>query len=339
MLIELPRIVLGTSTLGNLYQAIEQEAKTSLLQTFISLTGKPVFIDTAGKYGAGLALEALGAGLKTLAVAPDDVVISNKLGWYRVPLRTPEPMFEKDIWKNIHHDAVQKMGYEGILECYEQGNELLNGYKARLVSVHDPDEYLAAAVDKRDESGRYNDILEAYRALFALKQSGKVVAVGVGAKAWRVIQRLSADVAFDWIMIANSMTLHDHPAGLMNFMSDMQSRGVSIINSAIFNGGFITGGKFYNYQEVKAGTAWGDSLLLWREKFYVLCREFNLKPAEVAIQFGLRAPGVNSIAISSSSTVKLAETIKLVHSDIPIDFWKAMQASGLVDSKISFDNF
>ena len=42
---------------------------------------------------------------------------------------------------DLKHDAVQDISYQGILDCYEQGNTLLGKYQARLVSVHDPDEY------------------------------------------------------------------------------------------------------------------------------------------------------------------------------------------------------
>jgi D-threo-aldose 1-dehydrogenase len=47
----------------------------------------PVVLDSAGKYGAGLALEAIGEGLRALGVRAEQVLLSNKLGWLRVPLR------------------------------------------------------------------------------------------------------------------------------------------------------------------------------------------------------------------------------------------------------------
>lgn len=170
---EIPQIILGTSTLGNLYQAVPQHNKTDIINQFIQLSNRTPLFDTAGKYGAGLALESLSQGLKSLSIDPKDVIISNKLGWYRTDLKTPEPTFEKDIWKDIKHDAVQKMGYDGILDCYYQGNELLNGYHSRFVSVHDPDEYLAAADSSSDEDNRYKEILRVYDALFALKRGAK----------------------------------------------------------------------------------------------------------------------------------------------------------------------
>ena len=103
------------------------------------------FFDTAGKYGVGLALESLGKCLQQLNVGKESVLNSNKLGWVRIPLTTPEPTFEPGVWQGLQHDAIQKISYDGILECYEQGNKLLGGYNVKYVSVHDPDECLAIA--------------------------------------------------------------------------------------------------------------------------------------------------------------------------------------------------
>jgi D-threo-aldose 1-dehydrogenase len=148
--IDLPKVVFGTSGLGNLYVAQDEPTKCAIVQECIRNSPGLAVFDSAGKYGAGLALEALGNCLKQLGVEKEDVLISNKLGWYRIPLRTAEPTFEPGVWRDLHHDAEQRISYDGILECFEQGNELLNGYHAALVSVHDPDEYIAAATSEND---------------------------------------------------------------------------------------------------------------------------------------------------------------------------------------------
>jgi D-threo-aldose 1-dehydrogenase len=311
---------MGTSCLGNLYQELPQSTKTAIVREFITHTDAPASFDTAGKYGAGLALECLGKALQELNVSPDNVIISNKLGWLRVPLETEEPTFEPGVWKGLKYDAIQRIGYEGILECYEQGNQLLGAYNANFVSVHDPDEYLAKATDKSHEDNLYDDILLAYKALNDLKQKGAVRAVGVGAKDWRIIKRLSGDVQLDWVMFANSYTLHDHPVELALFMHDLQSRGIFVINSAVFNGGFLTGGDFYNYKPVDKD----DERLAWREKFFTLCTKYNLTPATACIRFGLSAPGVKSIALSTTRPEQVEKNLKMTKADIPASFWNEM---------------
>src|SRR5687768_9155439 len=109
--LHLPPVIFGTSGLGNLFIALEEEEKLNIVSECVRLSkGKAVF-DTAGKYGAGLALETLGKCLKQLNVEPENVVISNKLGWVRTKLKTKEATFEPGVWKNLKHDAVQKISY------------------------------------------------------------------------------------------------------------------------------------------------------------------------------------------------------------------------------------
>ena len=151
--IDIPPIIFGTSALGNLYKALPNEKKLQIISNWFKYIEDPIIIDTAGKYGAGLALEVIGNGLRSLNIDPDRIIISNKLGWLRTDLIGPEPTFERGVWVDLKHDAKQRISYQGILDCYDQGLELLGGmYNTEILSVHDPDEYLAA----RDDPTNYN---------------------------------------------------------------------------------------------------------------------------------------------------------------------------------------
>ena len=289
--ITLPKVIFGTSSLGNLYAAYGDKTKLEVVRACIQYTSpqKPIVFDCAGKYGAGLALETLADCLKTLNVKPDDVLISNKLGWYRTTEleNGKEPTFETGIWHNLKYDAVQKISYKGILECYEQGNQLLNGYKAKLVSVHDPEEYVASGQSQLEKDKRYNDIIEAYRALHELKNRDEVKAVGIGSKDWRMIQRIVDDVNLDWVMIAATMTVHTHDQEIITFMEKLQQRGIIIINAAIFNSGFLIGENYYNYKLMDP--MHDQQLFKWRTDFFGLCDKYKVKPAQACIAFGLSA--------------------------------------------------
>ncbi|MBC7721713.1 MAG: aldo/keto reductase [Pedobacter sp.] len=330
----LPPVIFGTSCLGNIYQAIPYETKLAIVRECVNNSpGIPVF-DTAGKYGAGLSLEVLGNCLKDLKVAPDKVIISNKLAWYQTELTTPEPTFEKGIWKDLKNDAVQKISYQGILDCFHQGNDLLGNYNSQMASVHDPDEYLATAKTEEEAAILYQDILAAYRALTELKQQGKIASIGVGSKQWQVIQRIANDVNLDWVMIANSLTLHSHPKALIAFIGELHKKGVAIINSAVFNGGFLIGSNFYNYNEVDNNTTEGKALYKWRDNFFTLCQQFAIQPAEACFNFGFNIPGVVSVALSTTKPEKVKLNINMATKQIPVGFWEAMIANGLIEKDI-----
>jgi len=332
--IEMPPVIFGTSSLGNLFEALTAETKLGIVKECVHLSKEPVVFDSAGKYGAGMALEVLGQCLKQLNVGQEDVMISNKLGWLRTELKTAEPTFEPGVWKDLENDAVQKISYDGIMECFEQGNELLNGYIPQLLSVHDPDEYLATATDEQEAQQFYENILDAYEALFDLKQQGKVKGIGVGARDWRMIQRISGDVALDWVMIANSMTIKTHLRELFNFIRELHQKGVYVINSAVFHSGFLVGGDYYDYRQVKRGPPANDALFEWRKTFFEVCRDFAVKPTAACVQFALHVPGVKSIALNTSDEIRVKENLEMAELELPVEFWETLHTKGLIHENV-----
>lgn len=335
--IKLPPVIFGTSALGNLYRALDNETKTGIVSECLKHIPAPVVFDTAGKYGAGLALEKLGEILDYLGTDPDNVIISNKLAWFRTPLLTPQPTFEQGVWMDIRNDARQNISYEGILECWEQGNKLLGGkFRPKMVSVHDPDEYLAAANDDEDYRNRFNNIIEAYKALSEMKLKGEVSAVGVGAKNWRTIQLITGEIDLDWVMFANSMTIYRHPRELLEFMDSLHLQGIAIINSAVFHGGFLTGGSFFDYVPLKPDSAGDRAKYKWRQEFFAICKKHDVTPADACVRFAMTPPGVVSISLNTSNPSRVKNNVMSAESIIPECFWKEMINSGLIDNNYPY---
>jgi len=291
----------------------------------------PVVLDSAGKYGAGLSLEVIGKGLKELGVASNRVLISNKLGWYRVPLTTPEPTFEPGAWIGIEHDAIQKISYDGILKCWEQGCELLGDeYRPQMVSVHDPDDYLGQANNEYEREKILEDITGAYRALIELKEQGHTRAVGIGAKDWTVIRDISRDIELDWVMLAVSFTILHHPPELLAFINELTDNHVGIINSAVFHAGFLTGGKYFNYRVLDPTEDEDKPYFIWRDKFFNLCDRFEVLPADACVQFGISHPDVVSVALNTSKPERVQQNVASLEAEIPDGFWIALKDEGLI---------
>jgi D-threo-aldose 1-dehydrogenase len=329
--LKIPPIIFGTSCLGNLYQALPDHTKLAIIQEMFQHVETPVVLDSAGKYGAGLALEVIGNCLKELGIRSEDVVISNKLGWVRVPLQAPEPTFEPGAWVDLAYDAEQDISYAGILRCWEQGCQLLGEeYTPQMVSVHDPDEYLAQATSASEQKKRFDDIIGAYRALTELKQQGQAQAVGVGAKDWKTIRDIAREVELDWVMFANSLTVFSHPPELLEFIEELRQQQIGIINSAVFNAGFLTGGEYFNYRNVSPDNEEDKALFQWREKFFALCHQHRVLPAEACVQFGMSPPGVISIALNTGKPERVQQNVASVTADIPAEFWTALKTKGLI---------
>lgn len=327
--LDVPPILFGTSALGNLYQALDYEEKKQILAGCFAHVAPPVVLDTAGKYGAGLALEMIGHILRDLDVPPEKVLISNKLGWKRVALTAPEPTFEPGAWVGIDHDAEKAVSYDGIGECWQQGLELLGEpYRPRIVSVHDPDEYLDAATDSDDRARRFDDVLGAYRALGELKASGEVAAVGVGSKDWTVIRELASRVKLDWVMLACSLTVYTHPPELLAFVEELRRQGTAVVNSAVFNAGFLVGGGYFDYVQVTPEDR--PELFAWRETFLAACHRHAVNPAEACVQFGLAPAGVVAVALNTSRPARVADNVRAVTAEIPPAFWADLKHDHLI---------
>ena len=196
--------------------------------------------------------------------------------------------------------------------------------------MHDPDEYLAAAKSEAERQQRWNDIIGAYQALTELKKKGEVKAVGVGAKNWKAVRDVAEAVDLDWVMLACSLTIMHHPLELLSFVESLKKRRVGIINSAVFHGGFLTGGAFFDYRRANPDDPKDQPLFRWREKFFALCREHGVAPAVACVQFAMTPPGVVSIALNTSKPERVKQNVELVHKRVPTKFWTAMKDVGLV---------
>ena len=114
-------------------------------------------------------------------------------------------------------------------------------------------------------------------------------------------------------------------------MDRLEEDGVGIINSAVFHGGFLTGGDKFDYQEVDAASEMGQKLFGWREAYEALCREQLVSPGDAALHFGLSHPAIISIALNTSKPEKMMRNVEILQKKIPESFWKAMKEKGLMD--------
>ena len=354
---KLSPIVFGTSCLGNLYREIPFETKVEIAAEWFKAFNRPV-IDSAGKYGAGLSLECIGKALKALGKKNGDLTISVKLGWRRSrrlrrlgdkpPYQFEEPTFEPGAWKGIEYDAMQDISYDGILRCYEEAKDLLGGFPINLVSVHDPDEYLFHAgaprargiprakraakraqcgVRRDDEDSAFSlalcEIKDAYRALFELKARGDVESVGIGSKDWHAIEMLWREgVRFDWAMFACQPTILVHPPELISFVNELKSAGVTLIDSAVFNGGFLLGSDMLDYR--KADPEKDSAAFAFRERYLGLCRRYGLDPAAPAVQYAYRL-GFDSVALNTSSPKRIIQNASYASVSVPDNFWREIE--------------
>ncbi|HEX6961045.1 MAG TPA: aldo/keto reductase, partial [Lacipirellula sp.] len=198
----------------------------------------------------------------------------------------------------------------------------------KLASVHDPDEYLAAASGGASRAERWRDVVDAYRALHELKSRGEVKAIGVGAKDWKVIAAVVDAVQVDWVMLAGSLTIQRHAAEVIEFVRGLGACGIGIINSAVFQAGFLVGGRYLDYRVPDPSA--DAAAFEWREAFFKLCNRHEVSPAVACVEFALSPPGVAAVALNSNSAQQVVENGAAIDAAIPAGFWQEAKQQELI---------
>jgi len=163
-----------------------------------------------------------------------------------------------------------------------------------------------------------------------------VKAIGVGSKDWKVIQKLESVINLDWIMFANSMTIMNHPIELLQFMEKVRDKGITIVNSAVFQAGFLIGGDFYDYRKIEPDSPENIRRFQWREQFNALCSKYKITPAIACVNFAIKAPGVSSISLNTSKPEHVKSNVESVFSNVPEEFYEEMKNKGLIEKYCTF---
>lgn len=224
------------------------------------------------------------------------------------------------------------ISYDGILACFEEGNKLLGQYSAALVSVHDPDDYLSDGKDIGEQEQRKKDILAAYQCLSDLKSQQKVESIGIGVKSPEIIEYLLQEgVHLDWTMMAGVLTPHTHSLYTRTLLKTLHSRNIQVVNSAVFNSGFLVGEDYYNY--VLQDPQQNMSLYEWRLIFFRICQTHQFCPAHVCVQFSFLFGEVRSVALNACRLEHVALNFKNVYDTISHDhdIWKDLSDANLIN--------
>ncbi|MYE25825.1 MAG: hypothetical protein F4X87_01135 [Chloroflexi bacterium] len=117
---------------------------------------------------------------------------------------------------------------------------------------------------------------------------------------------------------------------MLAFLDSLHDKGVAIINSAVFNAGFLTGGEFFNYVKLDPANPEHREKFAWREKFFALCEQHGQVPAEVCIQFGKSHPGIAALALSTSRPERVKTNVDAMSAAVPAGFWDVLKEEGLL---------
>jgi D-threo-aldose 1-dehydrogenase len=117
----------------------------------------------------------------------------------------------------------------------------------------------------------------------------------------------------------------------VEFIDSLAARQIGLINSAVMHGGFLGGGKFFDYRPIDSGDPLDVQRLCWREQFVDVCQHHQRTPFQVAVAFGLSHPGVVAVALSTSQPQRVTEMVATASCAIPGELWADLRVRGLID--------
>jgi D-threo-aldose 1-dehydrogenase len=310
----LPRIGLGTASLGNFLEAMTDEAAIEVMQR--ALAAGITYFDTAPMYGHGLAERRVGQAI--VDMPRDQLVLSTKVGRL---LREGAPPDESQYYRGVpfYKDVpsagpVWDFSYEGIRTSVAESAERVGVERFDILHLHDPDDHF----DEASTTG--------FEGLAALRSEGLVSAIGAGMRQTAVQTRLVRECDLDVVLVAGRYTLLDQSA-MDDLMPLCVERNVSVVIGGVFNSGVLVDpspGALFDYVPASA------EILSRARRIQELCRGHGVPMAAAALQFPFAHSQVASVLLGPRSILELETNLNLLEVDIPAELWSDLSGDGLI---------
>lgn len=301
------RLGFGGAPIGGLYRDVDATDALAALEEAWRCGVR--YFDTAPHYGAGRSELLIG---EFLAAKPRaEAVVSTKVG--RLLLTDPgrgadDPAFptERGVRRVFDFSA------DGVRRSLDASLQRLRLDSVDIVYLHDPDAHWQQAVD------------EALPALYPLRETGVLRAIGVGMTQTRLLERFVRETDIDVVLIAGRYSLLDRhaEAGLFPACSDAD---VPVVVGGVFNGGILAdpeNSSLYDYRpappEIRAKA----------ERLRRICAEFGVPLAAAAVQFPLRHPAVRTVLVGVRNAAEMRTDAELLDMPIPDALWARLDAVG-----------
>ena len=299
----LDNFVQGTSQLGGLYTAVDDETAYGALEAAWSLGVRR--FDTAPHYGAGLSERRVGAFLSQFP--RDSYTLSTKVGRLLVPAEGDlhDPYF-------VGGDAnirVFDFSREGILRSFEDSLKRLGLDRIDTLYLHDPDDHLDQAIG------------EGYPALATLREEGLISKIGAGMSNVPALERILRETSVDEIMLAGRYTLMDRSAA-DSLLPICLEKKVNVVAVGVYGSGLLADprpGAYYDYRAATDDEI--DTAVDFRDAF----AQHSIPLQAAAIQFPLQHPAIGSVGIGARNATQSKGNVDFLTWSIPDLVWRELK--------------
>jgi D-threo-aldose 1-dehydrogenase len=310
----LPRIGLGTASLGNLLEAMSDDDAVSVIRRALDVG--ITYIDTAPLYGHGLAESRVGSAIG--ATPRDQLVLSTKVGRL---LREGAPRDEtqyhdgEPFYKDVPSAGpLWDFSYNGVTTSLAESCARVGVDQFEILLLHDPDDHFHDA----SSTG--------YAALADLRAQGAVRAIGAGMNHTAVQTALVHECDLDVVLVAGRYTLLDQSA-LDALLPACVERDVAVVIGGVFNSGILADpspGSRFDYVPASADVHARVGQL------QEICRRHGVPLAAAALQFPFGHPQVRSVLVGPRSTSELDRNLELLAVEIPPALWDDLRRVGAI---------
>lgn len=319
--VELTRLGMGCAPIGGLHRPLADGEARAVIDAAWDLGVR--YFDSAPYYGFTRSELRLGAAMR--ARPREQVVISTKAGrlmrldnsigpggggWPDpLPFR-PQYDYSYDGIRRSHDDSVRRMGIDGV----------------DILMVHDID--LSTHGKLQQHHWKQLTRNGGFRALQALRDEGRVRAIGIAASECQVVAAAMRECALDCTLLSGRYTLLEQSALSPLLDACVRQRNAVIIGDP-FHGGILE--REDRLADAPAGVR------LRAAAVAEVCREFGVPLAAAALQFPMAHAAVVSTVPGAHDVDQLRENIAWFELPIPPELWQVLKERGLLDARAPVD--
>ncbi len=269
------RLSFGASALGGVFRDIDEA--DGIRAVHAALDAGVNYFDVAPAYGGTVAETVLGKALK--GISRDRYFLSTKAGKYTAPgsYGADELDYSSSRIRTGLEESMQRLGVDYL----------------DIVHLHD--------FEYQGGSQTASAFAEGFPTLLALKQEGRIGAVGAGIYPLDLWQRVISEAPVDAILTHNHYSLIDTRG--LELVEPCRSKNIGMINASPFASGLLTGGKIADWHPANAGER-----ALFAEAA-AFCESHGSSIAKLAFQFACQQSPFHTTMFSTARSTSLQRNL------------------------------
>lgn len=307
----------GGAVIGSLFREVSDVDAQGALQS--AWDSGVRYFDTAPHYGLGLSERRHGKFLSDKDRS--SYVLSSKVG----RLVRPNPDFDgglddQGFAVSAKNHRVLDYSRDGVFRSLEETLDRLGVDSVDIVFVHDPDNHEREALEG------------AFPALEDLRGQGVIRAYGAGMNQSAMLARFVDHTDLDVVMCAGRFSLLDQSAA-EDLLPRAAKGGVSVVAAGVFNSGILatdTPQAAAHFDYAPASSELIERVSALAEA----CAELGHSLPQVAAQFPLLHPTVQSVCLGARNAEQSSRNANLFQTEVPRSIYAELVERGLLDSGV-----